>query len=307
MTAEIMTVLGPIPANEMGITLPHEHLLSDLYRVSGDPDHLLNDVLLAIKEVSRFREAGGSTLIDVTSRGLGRRPDVLRRIALETGLHIVMGCGWYRESYFDQEVYEKSANQIADDIVQDITQGIDGTNIRPGIIGEVGCDRDYISPVEERAFRAAARAHKRTGLTIITHSARCGVGLDQLDLLEEESVDLGRVIVSHCDTYPNPDYHEAVARRGAFVEFDTVRGNCEWETEQRVHWVTLLMDKGYQRQILLSHDVCMRSHLRAYGGNGYDYLLTGFVPRLLEGGLSQEDANILLIGNPRAALTGELT
>jgi predicted metal-dependent phosphotriesterase family hydrolase len=182
---------------------------------------------------------------------------------------------------------------------------VEDTGVRAGIIGEIGCDRDYITPAEERAFRAAARAHRRTGLTIMTHSARCAVGLDQLDLLDDEGVDSRRVIVGHCDLYPDSDYHATVAHRGAFVEFDTVRGSCEWETEQRLQWVRLLLEKGYLRQILLSHDVCMRSHLHAYGGNGYDFLLTGFVPRLLDSGLTKDEVNTLLVENPRAALTGE--
>lgn len=299
-----MTVLGPVPADQLGITLPHEHLLCDLARVTGYREHRLSEVSLAITEARRYREAGGTTLVDLTNHGLGRNPTALRQIARGSGLQIIMGCGWYREPYYEQEVYEKPTNQIADEIVRDITEGVDNTGIQAGIIGEIGCQRHYISPAEERSFRAAARAQKRTGLTISTHATDTPVGLDQLDLLEDEDIDLRRVIVSHCDTYPEPDYHEALAKRGAWVEFDFVRGGYEWEMEKEARLVKEFLSRGYLRQLLLSHDVCLKAHLHAYGGAGYDYILTNFVPRLLETGLSNEQIHILTVENPKSALTG---
>jgi phosphotriesterase-related protein len=282
----------------------HEHLFIDLCRVTRDPDHWLNDYALTVNEVKHFSQAGGTTLVDVTNRDLGRNPLGLQRVATETGVNIVMGCGWYREPFYRQEIYEKRTDQVAEDMVREIEKGIDDTGVRPGIIGEIGCDRNFISPAEERSFRAAARAHKRTGLTITTHVVRCPAGLDQLDLLEEEGVDLRRVIIGHCCTYPDPAYHEAVARRGAFVEFDTIRSSAAWDIAARVEYVMLLVKKGYLKQVLLSQDVCMKSHLHAYGGNGYDYVLKDFVPRLLRAGLSQEQIHILLAENPVVALTG---
>jgi predicted metal-dependent phosphotriesterase family hydrolase len=299
-----MTVLGPIPADQMGTTLMHEHLFIDLCRVTRDPDHWLNDFDLTIKELAPFLAAGGATVVDVTNRDLGRDPLSLKRVAAETGLNVVMGCGWYREPYYRSEIYEKPTEQVAEDIVREIEQGVNNTGVCPGIIGEIGCDRNYVSPAEERSFRAAARAHKSTDLTITTHAVRCPVGLDQLDVLEDEGVDLRRVIVGHCDTYPHPSYHETVAQRGAYVQFDTIRSKFEWEIESRVQWVLLLIKKGYLKQILISHDCCMKSHLHAYGGNGYDYIFRDFVPRLLRAGLSKEQVQTLLVENPRHALTG---
>lgn len=299
-----MTVLGPVPVDQLGITLPHEHLLCDLARVTGNREHRLSEVALAIAEARHYREAGGRTIVDLTNRGLGRNPTALQQIARETGLNIIMGCGWYREPYYEQEVYEKPTNQIAEEMVRDITEGVDDTGVRAGIIGEIGCQRHYIAPAEERSFRAAARAHKRTGLTISTHATDNPVGLAQLDLLEDEEIDVRRVIVSHCDTYPEPDYHEALAQRGAWVEFDFVRGGAEWDMEREVRLVKEFVDRGYLHQLLLSHDVCLKAHLHAYGGAGYDYILTDFSPRLLKAGLSQEQIDILLVENPKAALTG---
>lgn len=303
-SATVMTVLGPVPADQLGITLPHEHLLCDLARVTGRREEQLADVDLAVAEVARFRSAGGATLVDLTNRHLGRDPLALQTISRATGLHIVMGCGWYREPFYDREVFEKTTDQLTDDIVAEATRGVGDTGVRPGIIGEIGCDLHYISPAEERSFRAAARAHHRTGLTITTHALRAPVGLAQLDLLVEERVDPRRVIVGHADTYPKPDYHEAVAKRGAWLQFDTVRGGHEFETLKRIRLVQEVIARGHLRQLLLSHDVCIPAHLRAYGGGGYDYLLTEFIPRLLAAGITQEQIHTLTVENPRAALTG---
>jgi phosphotriesterase-related protein len=298
-----MTVFGPLAASELGITLPHEHVLCDLWRVTRDPNHFMTDVALAIEEVRRFKAAGGGAIVECTSRNFGRDPRGLQEVSRATGVHIVMGCGWYREPFYDRALYEFSVGRIATDIEREIVEGVDGSGIRPGIIGEVGTDLHYISPAEERIFRAAARVQRRTGLTLTTHTARCPVGLDQLDLLEEEGVDPRRVIIGHCDTYPDPEFHAAIARRGAYVQFDNIRRGAEWDTRNRIRWIQHLKALGYLRQVLLSQDVYTKPLLSAYGGGGYDYLLTGFVPRLLEAGFSREEVNVLLVENPRTALT----
>lgn len=303
--SHIMTVLGPVAADTLGIVLPHEHLLCDMRRVTGNFDHLVDDAMLAIKEVMQFKDAGGTSLVDVTSWGLGRDPRTLQHISQETGLHIVMGCGWYRESFFDRPLYESTVDEIAAEIVAEINDGVGDTGVRAGIIGEVGSDKHFISPAEERSLRAAARAHRQTGLTITTHAVLSPVGLAQLDLLEEEGVDLRRVIVGHCDGYPHPDYHQVLAKRGAYVEFDTFRGRYSWDVHRRLGLVTEFIQRGYLEHLLLSHDICWKSHLKAYGGTGYDFLLTEFVPMLQEAGLSQEQIHILLVENPRRALSGE--
>ena len=301
----VMTLLGPVPADKLGVTLMHEHLLIDLCRVTRQHDGVLNEIPLAVEEIGFFKAAGGATVVDVTNRRLGQNPRGLVTIAEQTGLNIVMGCGWYREPFYDESVFLRTTNQIADEMVRDIEEGVDETGIRAGIIGEIGADLYHISPAEERVLRAAARAHKRTGLTVTTHAVRSPVGLDQLNVLEEEGMNLQRVVIGHCDFYPHMDYHEAVARRGAYVEFDSIgRGFSEWEILRRLAWLTNLINKGYLRQILLSQDVCFKAHLRAYGGQGYDYVVNGFVPRMIKAGISKEQIEIMMVANPRAALTG---
>ena len=308
----IVTVRGPIPAGQLGVTLMHEHIFINLLREFRG-DGLLNDPPLAARELTRFREAGGATVVDVTNASLGRHPRTLRAISEQVGVNIVLGAGLYRHQYFDAAWVDRtSTDAMAEWIVRDLTVGIADTGIRAGIIGEIACD-EWITAQEERVFRAAARAHKRTGVTITTHAARWPIGLAQLDLLAEEGVDLRHVIVGHCDTvnaaeWPSPtqvtEYHEALARRGAYVQFDTIRRGSEHEIDVRLAYTRNLIRKGHAHQILLSHDVCLRSHLRAYGGGGYDFLLTDFLPRLQSSGVSAETIRAVTVDNPRRALTG---
>lgn len=301
---EVITVLGPVPAEELGTTLPHEHVFIDLVREYRG-DGLLNDPVLAVEELQAYVAAGGRTLVDCTSAGLGRDPRRLAEVARETGLNIVTGCGWYRDPYLPAELDRLPVDALAELIVRDIEEGIDGTGVRAGVIGEVGADRAWISAREERSFRAAARAHHRTDLTITTHAARWPVGLPQLDLLAEERVNPHRVVIGHCDMVPDPDYHLELARRGAWVQFDTVQGESEYDTRRRVEWIRNLARHGHLDQLLLSQDVCLRSNLRAMGGPGYTYVVTQFADVLRDAGFGEDDLHLLLVDNPRRALTGE--
>jgi phosphotriesterase-related protein len=297
----IQTVTGSIRLDELGLTLPHEHIFINLVR-EYRADGLLNDEVLLRAELSEFAESAGRTLIECTSDDIGRDPAGLRRMSQSTGLNIVMGCGFYRDPYLDQAHIDRmSADRLADEIVRDLTEGVGGTSIRSGIIGEIGSDKKYISAAEERSFRAAGRAHVRTGVPVTTHAARWPIGTDQLDILLAEGVEPAKVIIGHCDMVPIPEYHLTVARRGAFVEFDTIRGESEYDSQARVEWVMSLVRAGHLEQILLSQDICLRSLLRATGGPGYTFLLRDFLPRLRQAGLNADEIACLTSTNIRRA------
>jgi phosphotriesterase-related protein len=266
-------------------------------------DYVLSDIDLACQELAMFRDAGGSSLVEVTTPDLGRRPDFLVEVSRRTGVHVVMSTGRYVEPFYEEALWRRTTNDIADEFVRDIEDGVDG--VRAAVIGEIGVNGTFITPAEERVHRAAARAHVRTGAPITTHAALSPVGLDQLALFDEEGVDLRRVAIGHCDTYGDVDHLEAILARGAFVEFDLIQGASEWDTTRQVRLVAELVGRGHMEQTLLSQDICTRSSLVAYGGNGYAYLVRSFVPRLREAGLSDEQVAILLVSNPRRLLTGE--
>jgi predicted metal-dependent phosphotriesterase family hydrolase len=303
--ATVMTVTGPVAAEQLGFTLMHEHLLLDLMRDAWIGNNILNDPELASREVLLYAQAGGRTLVDTTNRGLAQDPLAVRGIAERSGLNIVLGCGWYRETYYDQRLYRTKTDQIADEMVRDLTKGIDGTGVRAGIIGEIGAHFTWVSPAEERVLRAAARAHKRTGATITLHGTRAPIGLDQLDVLREEGVDPRRVIVGHAHSWPHHEYHAEIARRGAWVEFDRMGSQNPYDLQKNLGLVRQMLEAVLVKHLLLSHDVCYRSDLVAYGGTGYAFLSTAGHGHLREIGLADEQYQQVMVDNPRRALTGE--
>lgn len=190
---------------------------------------------------------------------------------------------------------------LADGMVRDIEEG-SGTLGCAGLIGEVGCDLWHLSAEEERALRAAARASRRTGVCVSTHAVDYPAGLAQLDIFCEEALDPARVIIGHCDTVSISGYHEEILARGAWVQFDTIRGLWARDVQRRVRMIVRLIEAGFAERILLSHDVCKKSHLKAYGGNGFDFIPAVFSERLREAGLSADILQQLLVTNPARAL-----
>jgi phosphotriesterase-related protein len=220
-----------------------------------------------------------------------------------------MGCGWYRGAYYPAEtlIDRRSVDDLADELVRETTDGVGDTGIRPGIIGEIGTDKPWVSALEERVHRAAARAARRTGLSITTHSILSAVGLEQLRILEDEGADPGRVVIGHADSYPHLGHYLAIVERGASVEFDFLGMSftpAERHGEGRiVELLCELLARGHVEHVLLSQDVCHDSQLQRYGGNGYAYLARVFLPRLREAGVGDAEIETMTIANPRRLLT----
>jgi len=307
----VRTVLGDVDPAEVGWVLPHEHTAIALWHIPNRWDYweLRRDEPLIREELAAFRAAGGGTVVDLTLDGVGRDPTWLAGLSRATELHVVMGSGWYRGAHYPAEalIDRRTVDALADEIVQDATDGVAGTGIRAGIIGEIGTDKPWISAQEERVHRAAARAARRTGLAITTHAVQSTVGLDQLTIFEAEGADLTRVVIGHADSNPSLDYHMGIVERGATVEFDFLGmafTPLERHGEGRiVELLCELLDRGHVERILLSQDVCHDSQLRRYGGNGYTYLAETFVPRLRVAGVSADDIRTITIDNPRRLLT----
>lgn len=305
---QIQTVLGPVQPDTLGTTMMHEHTFCDLWEWGGRREYngIIDDEELLAEELAVYRRAGGSAVVDVTPEGIGRNPAGLRRLAAATGLHIVMGCGWYRERVYPALVHELDTNQLADRLVREFVDGVDGTDVRPGVIGELGTERFRITPVEERVFRAAARAQRAVGATISTHTTHFGdLALDQVALLRGEGVPPERIIIGHLGERRNARDVLAIAATGVFVQIDHVGRPASAGTqpeEQRARNVVEVVRAGHLDQVLLSMDICANSQLHWNGGHGYDYLLTTFVPLLHQAGLAEAEVRTLLIDNPRRAL-----
>jgi phosphotriesterase-related protein len=339
----VMTVLGPVASDQLGITLPHEHVLLDLTCIRqepvqpgqralvtasltlenrGDlftdpyvslPNLRLDEPEVAAAEIRRFAAAGGGTLVDLTVQGISPQPVSLREISRQTGVHIVMGCGYYVRRAHPPEVASLSVETLGERLIQEIERGFDGTGIQPGIIGELGTSAP-IHPDEEKVLRAGAMAQQATGLAINVHVAIFGrQALAALDVLERAGADISRVVISHLDEMPDTEYHRSVLQRGAYVEFDTFGSEFYFDSDgrrepsdaERVDCLLRLLDEGWTNRLLLSQDVCTKLHLRRYGGFGYAHLLRTIVPRLERRGVDQATIHTLLVENPARLLTVE--
>lgn len=344
-SAQVTTVLGPVDASQLGITLCHEHIFLDLScwwchprsseRIHvvdapvqaldreiliGDPYHnrdnlLLDDDALAAKELALFKALGGKTVVDLSTRSIGPYPERLRDVSLATGLNIIAGTGFYVKRAHPQEVGNLNVDDLAGQMISDLSDGMCGTDIRAGVIGELGTSAP-IHMDEAKVLQAAAFAHQATGAPINIHlTIFAAEGHNVLDLLENCGVDPQFVALSHLDERPDLDYHLSLARRGCFVEFDCFGSECRFDEDEvkeptdaeRIDSLMHLLDAGFEKQLLLSQDICTKMQLRQYGGNGYDHILRSIVPELKKRGVSDSTLSNLLIHNPAHFLSGRHT
>lgn len=348
----VCTVLGARSPKEAGITMMHEHLFVDLSvwfeeprtptqaaiaerpvemsllgRLRRQPfattrDNLkLDDYGLAVAEVLEFKRAGGATLVDVTPRGLGRDPEALRRLALETGLNVVMGCGYYVEPAHPPGLAAKDVDEIAQELIAEVAEGVGDSGIRAGIIGEIGTSgidrrtgekRGNITSNEMKVLRAAARASLVTGAVVSVHLDPRGQGaFDVIRTCADEGLPPERLILGHLDHVADEAYQRRVADAGSFVQYDNFGREYYWDSagvywnndHWRVKMLAELVRRGHVRQLLVSQDVALKMDLKSYGGYGYAHILVDIVPALRREGLSDADIHTILVENPRRALT----
>lgn len=341
----VMTVLGPIPLDRLGVTLMHEHILNDcscwwrghepgftsaIRDVPISPDILsqlrhdpfanrhncaLDDEALAVQELMLFAAEGGATIVDPTCRGIGRNPQALTRIARKTGLNIVMGAGYYLHSSHPAYLSDMSERDITDELISEADHGVGPERTRIGLIGEIGVSADF-TDAEKTVLRGAAVASAETGLPLMIHlPAWFRLAHDVLDLVAACGQPLDRVILCHMNpSGKDGSYQRSLADRGAFLEYDMI-GMDFWYADQGVQCpsdednaaaVTGLFRDGYGSQILLSQDVFIKMMLCAYGGNGYAHVQRHFLPRLLRHGLTESDLTLLMIDTPRRALARQV-
>ncbi len=309
--SQIMTVCGPISPGELGFTLPHEHVFTDLTAFPGGTtigglDAIIDPIRhkdIMVSELQAFKARGGQSILDLTPRNAGGDVRAVKEVSEATGLNIIVGCGWYRDSYMESSLHHRPTRELAEELVGEIEQGIDGTDIRPGIIGEIGTNHYHLTALEERCLRAEAMAARETGLALTTHLPKAGVAFEVLDIVAEYDIPPDRVVIGHADIYQDADYHARIMDRGAYVEYDNIRSANNVPLGELDALVAELVGRGYANRILLSHDICWRSHLHHYGGDGFDYIARAFIPQLKEKGVSDEAIQTMTVENPRHVLT----
>lgn len=338
----INSVTGPVSLDSLKVVLPHEHLFIDLrnqFTEFIDPQKraiskqdvdirnlgllrrnpyavrdnlLIDDFDLVLSEVLHFKRLGGSAIVECTSVGIHRDVAKLRDLARRSGVTVIPGCGYYTHDTHPPEMDHWSVEDIAEQIIRDLTQGIDETGIRAGVIGELGTSAS-IHPNERKCLLAAAQAFGQVRVPIYVHTYPWAqTGLEAADVLLKDGVDPGKIVICHLDVQPDLGYVRSVLERGVWVEFDNFgkefyippedrgfAGGVFMRDIERVRLLQQIVAWGYKDQVLLTNDICLKSMLRAYGGWGYGHILENIVPMMMHEGLTHEIIDLLIRSNPR--------
>ena len=306
--AQVITVLGPIAAEKLGVTDAHDHLF---LRTPALPGQEFDDAGKAIEEVKSAKPGGLQAIVEVTPIGLGRSPAAMRAVAEATGVHVVAATGYHRDAHYPQGhwVREAAVELLAERILTDLKEGMHPDDwltdasldpARAGVI-KAGASYQHISPLEERRLVAAAIGHRETGAPILVHTEIGTCAHAIIDLLTREGVRPERIILAHLDRNPDFDLHSEVAARGAFLEYDTP-GRIKYRPDsQLIDLIESMAAAGHGSRMLLGLDLGQRDYFRAYGGGpGLAYLMDAFVPRLRRR-IGEVAVDAILVGNAARA------
>lgn len=307
MPEQIQTVRGPVKIDSLGLILPHEHLFTDLRGpgVSGyaeaDPADVVDVVAPYLAEAA---QAGVTALVECSTVGVGRNLAVLHSLADVTPIHVIAPTGVYREAYIPKALRDVDAQQLADLWTRELTEGIEGSSTRAGFI-KLAMSDDGPTELEIRNLNAAARASRNTGAVIASHTIGGDVARKEMDVLEEAGLDLHRFIWVHAQTEGDITILEEAARRGAYLELDSIGAPYQPQM-QLLETAVALIQAGFAGQLLLSHDAGWYNPARPdglpdEGYRGYTALTTEFIPELLKRGVSQDQIRLITVINPARA------
>lgn len=281
-----------------GYTYVHEHLHIDLSGFKHNLDCRLNQYELLRDELKQLYALGVRNLVEVTNRYMGRDVPFMQRLMTDTGIYVLPSTGYYQQAFYPSHVAQRSVDELANEMIDEIRLGMDESSLKAQVIGEIGSSRDVITADETKVFQAAALAHLATGRPISTHTTLSTMGREQLALLKRCGVEPEHIVIGHCDLKANLDTVLALLEEGAWVQFDTIGKNDYFPDSERVAMLMALRHRGLLGRVMLSMDITRRSHLRANGGLGFSWLLTDFVPMLHEAGMDQRDVDRMLRDNP---------
>lgn len=300
--SKIRTVLGDIDAKQLGFTMAHEHVFLDI-NGHGEPDiewslYRWNEQLQILRD---FKEIGGGCIVDANPRGAeGRDPARMKVASEQSGVHIIACTGFVKQESVShvEDLLAMNLEETTDFFVKEINEGMDGTDIKAGWI-KGASSYLYITDLQEKALRAGARASMITGVPIHTHTEIGTWGLEQIEIVESEGLDLTRFGLAHLDRNPDFWYHKKIAEKGCYIIYDGPGKAKYYPDSIRVELLKKLVDAGYEKQILLCNDMGKKSHHTVYGGGpGWGWIKQKFLPRLLDEGFSQETIDNFMIHNP---------
>ncbi len=340
LKGKIQTVLGPIEPDALGRTLMHEHVLCDIRppgtRSDNDlgPEITLENVWqmnygrglkragrkymldledIATREVAMMKHDGGDAIVELTCGGLSPDPEGLRRIAAGTGVNLIMGCGYYVNDYQDPKNAGRSVDDFAQEIIGQVLHGAWGTDVRAGMIGEIGCTAPWTA-TEKKVMQAALIAASESGASINVHPGRDPDQPQEVaDFIKAAGKPTERVVISHIDrTIFDVERLLRLADSGVTIEFDLFGQEASYyglsdidmpNDATRLSLIRALIDAGHLDRVVISHDICYRTRLTTFGGHGYGHIFRNVVPMMKERGYSEDEIEAILVRNPRRLLT----
>lgn len=344
LSGKAQTVLGLVEPSQLGRTLTHEHLtmtfdcayyppptcheatskepimMKNLFWIQKNPySHkenlqLKEETAAVREELLHFKAQGGGAVVENTTCGIGRDVRTLQQLAAETGVHIIAGAGFYIDATHSPETRAMSVEQLTDVLINEILHGADGTDIKCGVIGEIGCSWP-LTESEKKVLQATAHAQSQLGCPVIIHPGRNPRAPFQIiRVLQEAGADISKSVMSHLDrTILDKKELLEFAQLGCYLEYDlfgTALLNYQFNPDidmpddnKRIRRVRLLVEEGYEDRILVAHDIHTKHRLMKYGGHGYSHILTNIVPKMLLRGITENALHKILIENPKRWLT----
>lgn len=306
-SVQIFTVNGSKNIQELGFTLPHEHIMVDFIGADSiNPSRYQMDsvVLVALPFLLDLKNSGFQTLIDCTPNFLGRDVKLLQRLSNESGLNIVTNTGYYgaaNQNFLPRYVFTESAEQLADRWIAEFENGIDGTEIRPGFI-KLGADTGPLTDAQKKIMKAGAITHKRTGLTIAVHCGDGNAAREVLGILTDEGVAPDAFVWVHAQNEKDVNVFKEMASKGVWVEFDNVSRE---QIEVYVRRLKYMKGKNLLHRTLISHDAGWYHVGEKNGGSfvGFTSIHHDLLPALKENGFTEEEIELLIRKNPAEAFT----
>lgn len=333
----VQTVLGVIDSSELGLVVPHEHLLSLVPGawITGGEDN--RSVEIAVSALSTLKNYGVKTVCDLSSYGAVGRDEygdnaaLLKDISLQSGLNIISGTGTYLEAFSPSWVSAVSEDELTERFIKDAQSGIGSSGVKAGIFGEQATGLDAVTPYERKGLRASARASLETGLGIMTHCTHATMAEEQIKIIREIGVSLSRVVLGHIDTQVDVidmEYTFRLLDTGVNIGVDTI-GKEVWQfflspppddqddgrftrdfmyrsDANRASMVAEMCSRGYAEQIFLSMDITgaeIYMNPTTTGQSGYSYMLQVFVPMLKELGVPPSQIEQMTVKNPARILS----
>lgn len=338
LKGKVQTVQGLIAPDALGATLMHEHVLCDITppRLAAEKDpgpeitletvwainygelksarkYKLDRLDVAVAEVARMTAAGGRSIVELTCGGLKPDPAGLAEVAARSGAQIVMGCGYYVEEYQDPRNAERTVDDFAAEMAGQVLDGAWGTEVRAGIIGEIGCQAPWTA-LERRVMQGALLAQAETGAALNVHPGRDPDQPQEVaEFIARQGGILDRVVISHIDrTIFDETRLLRLADTGCVIELDLFgieqsyypHSDIDMPNDAvRLRLIRKLIEHGHLERIVISHDICYRTRLCAFGGHGYGHIFRNVVPMMRRRGFSEAEIDTILVRTPQRLLT----